>query len=193
MRRTHIHLLATIAVALLVTAGCRNTNAGAGGTDAPPSIPDVLPEATTTTVPAATTTTVATDEQAAYNVYRIFLDASLAIGRDFSRDPADGSLAPYTTPAYRQQIEANLQGLKRNGLRTSGQMVTRLLSSSVPKPNQLILEVCLRDDVDQFDRTGKQLTEPGIGIPQVEKVGLVKEGSIWLVDASIQTEAPCDV
>jgi len=178
-----------LAVIVVLTAGCQRSDAGTG---APDTIPDTT-AAVPTTERQATTTTTLTEEQAAYNVYRTFLDASLAIGRDVDRSPLDGSLAPYTTPAYRQIIEVNLGGLKAGGVRTSGQIVTRLLSSSVPKPNQLILEVCSRDDVDQFDRTGKQLTQPGTGTPQVRRVGLVKEGSTWLVDASIETGAPCDV
>ena len=181
--------LAVLAVIVALTAGCKRSDAGSGGID---RIPDTT-ASTSTTEQQATTTTILTDEQAAYNVYRTFLDNSMALGRDLNRDPRDGSLAPYTTPAYRHQIEVNLGGLKAGGVRTSGQIVTRLLSSSVPKPNQLILEVCTRDDVDQFDRTGKQLTPPGIGKPKVEQVGLVKEGSTWLVDASVPTEAPCDV
>lgn len=180
--------LAVLAVIMALTSGCQGSGAG--------TVPGTIPDTTATPPPPdqqATTTTTLTDEQAAYNVYRTFLDTSLAIGTTFERDPRDGSLAPYTTPTYRQQIVLNLEGLKRNGITQKGQLVTRLMSFSVPKANQLILDVCLRDEVDQFDRTGKQLTEPGIGTPQVEKVGLVKEGSNWLVDASIETEAPCDV
>lgn len=190
MRRAHIHPLAALAVALLVASGCRSTNAGAGS-DPTPTIPDTVPEATT--IPAATTTTVLSDEQAAYNVYRTFLDTSLAIGRDFDRNPLDGSLAPYTTPAYRHKIEVNLYGLKLNGVYQKGELVTRLMSSTVPKPGQLLLKVCSRDDVDQFDRTGKQLSPVGQGTPQIRNVGLVKEGSTWLVDGSFGTGDPCDV
>ncbi len=191
MRRAHIHPLAALAVALLVASGCRGTNAGAGS-DPSGTVPDTVPEDTATTLPATTTTTVLTDEEAAYNVYRAFLDTSLAIGSDFDRNPLDGSLAPYTTPAYRQQIEVNLSGLKLNGVTEKGQLVTRLMSSTVPKPDQLLLKVCSRDDVDQFDRTGKQLSPVGPGKPEIDNVGLVKEGSTWLVDGVGPTGESCD-
>ncbi len=71
--------------------------------------------------------------------------------------------------------------------------MTRLMSSTVPKPDQLLLKVCSRDDVDQFDRTGKQLTPVGQGTPQVRNVGLVRQDSTWLVDGSVGTGEPCDV
>ena len=181
--------LAVLAVIVVLTAGCQRSDAGTG---APDTIPD-----TTATVPTteqqATTTTTLTEEQAAYNVYRTFLDTSLAIGIDFDRSPLDGSLAPYTTPAYRQIIEVNLGGLKAGGVSQKGQLVTRLISSTVPKPDQLLLKVCSRDDVDQFDRTGKQLTPVGQGTPQIRNVGLVRQGSSWLVDGSFGTGDPCDV
>ena len=87
----------------------------------------------------------------------------------------------------------NLSGLKANGVTEKGQFVTRLMSSKVPKPDQLLLKVCSRGDVDQFDRTGKQLTPVGQGIPEVNHVGLVKRGSTWLVDGVAPTGEPCDV
>ena len=179
--------LAVLAVVVALSAGCQSSDAG--------TVPGTIPN-TTETPPAdqqATTTTTLTDEQAAYNVYRKFLDTSLAIGRDFDRSPLDGSLAPYTTPAYRQKIEVNLGGLKANGVSQKGELVTRLMSSTVPKPGQILLKVCSRDDVDQFDRTGKQLSPVGQGTPQIRNVGLVKEGSTWLVDGSFGTGDPCDV
>ncbi len=184
-RRLRGHL-AVLAVIVALTAGCRRSDAGTGALD-------TIPDTVTTTEQQATTTTTLTDEQAAYNVYRAFLDTAQAIGSDFNRDARDGSLGPYTTPAYREQIEVNLYGLKKNGLFLKGETVTRLISSSIPKENQLLLKVCSRDDVDQVDRTGKQLSEPGIGKPQVQHVGLVRQGSTWLVDGSGPTGEPCDV
>ena len=179
--------LAVLAVVVALTAGCQSSDAG--------TVPGTIPDTTATppTDQQATTTTTLTDEQAAYNVYRTFLDTSLAIGRDFDRSPLDGSLAPYTTPAYRQKIEVNLGGLKANGVYQKGELVTRLLSSTVPKPDQILLKVCNRDDVDQFDRTGKQLTPVGQGTPEIDNVGLVRQGGTWLVDGVGPTGEPCDV
>ncbi len=180
---------AALAVVLVLAAGCRNSDATA--------TPETLP-ATTTTAAAETaptqamTTTSLPPEQAAYNVYRTFLDTSLAIGIDFNRKPDDGSLDPFTTLAYRRKIILNLQGLKANGITQKGQFVQRLMSSQI-EGNKAVLQVCSRDDVDQFDRTGKQLSPPGPGMPELLKVGLLKEGTTWLLDGVVPTGEPCDV
>ena len=183
-------LVTPLALLLVVVAGCRSTDAtaGSGGTG---SLPDTTALGVPSTQPAPPTTLVAAE--AAYNVYRTFLDTSVAIGSEFDRKPDDGSLDPLTTPEYRMKVIVNLLGLKLNGITQKGQLVTRLLSSSVIDSDKIVLKVCSRDDVDQIDKTGKQLTPPGPGTPQTRTVALIKGGSSWLVDASIGTGEPCDV
>jgi len=130
--------------------------------------------------------------EAAYNVYRSMLETSLAIGSDFARQPNDGSLDPLLTATARDRLVVNLTGLKLNGITQKGQFVTRLLSSE-EDGTTLKLKVCSRDDVDQFDKTGKQLTPVGPGVPQVVEVRLVQRSSTWAVDTTKELGTPCDV
>lgn len=183
-RQRHLALLMIVMVG--VGAGCQSS-------DAKPGTVETIPD---TTVPStqqqATTTTVLSDEEAAYNVYRSFLDAAALIGGDLNKRPDDGSLDPYTTPSFRTDIVRNLEALKRNGLTLKGQIVTRPLGGQ-RTGDTMKLRVCVRDDVDQIDRTGKQLTPPGPGIPQVGEIRLVRQGSSWLLENSKGIADRCDV
>lgn len=181
--------LVVLAVGLLIVGGCRNNggDAGAGTVNTLPDSTTFGPVssggATTTSVPVGT---------AAYNVYRSMLETSLAIGSDFARQPNDGSLDPLMTATARDRLVVNLTGLKLNGITQKGQFVTRLLSSEEDGAT-VKLKVCSRDDVDQFDKTGKQLTPVGPGVPQVVEVRLVQQSSTWAVDTTKELGTPCDV
>ncbi len=185
-RRTPIRVaLAVVAIGLVALAGCRSSN-GAGATRSS-TVPD-----TAANTAGATTTTTVPEQEAAYKVYRAMLDESLAIGADIDRRPSDGSLDGLMTQEARNRLVVNLEGLKANGLFQKGQLVTRLLSGEV-NATTANLRVCVRDDVDQFDRTGKQLTPVGPGTPQVQEIRLVRPGPSWLVDSTKETGQPCDV
>lgn len=179
--------LAVLAVTLLVAVGCQDRSATAG---TPKTLPDTTP--TTPVSSAGATTTAVPVGTAAYNVYRSMLDTSLAIGSDFARRPNDGSLDPLMTSAARDRLVVNLTGLKLNGITQKGQFVTRLLSSEIDGAT-IKLKVCNRDDVDQFDKTGKQLTPVGPGMPQIVEVRLVQQASSWVVDTTQELGTPCDV
>lgn len=186
VRKTNLRVgLMAVALGLLALAGCRGSNGG--GATRSSAIPDTVPGTA-----GVTTTTTVPDQEAAYKVYRAMLDESLKIGADINRRPTDGSLDGLMTPEARSRLVVNLEGLKANGLFQKGQLVTQLLSGEIVA-GTANLRVCVRDDVDQFDRTGKQLTPVGPGTPQVQEIRLVRSGASWLVDATKETGLPCDV
>ena len=125
-------------------------------------------------------------------VYRRYFDAYLVLGRDPSRSLDDPSLSAVTTAAFRQKVQRNLDGLRRNSIRLQGDVVLSLRSANVTGDRATLL-LCIRDDVDQYDATGKQLTPPGPGKPEVLEAGLAGASGVWIVDSSRTTGEPCDV
>lgn len=187
MRRTG-EVTVFLGVVLVALGGCKSSGAGPGSAE---TIPDTTVTAPPTTQPATTVTTLS-EEEVAYNVYRSFLDATLVIGRDLNKRPDDGSLDAYTTPSFRADIIRNLEGLKRNGLTQKGEIITRPLGAQ-RLGETMNLRLCVRDDVGQFDRTGKALTLPGPGTPQVAEVRLIRQGGTWLLENAKGTAESCDV
>ncbi len=171
---------------LVVLAGACN---GGSKTPAPATSTSNLP--ITIPVDATTTSTTAVGE-GLLAAYRRYFDAYLVLGRDPARPLDDPSLAAATTEPFRQKVERNIDGLRRNSIRLQGDVVLRLRSSNV-SGSAATLELCIRDDVDQIDATGKQLTPPGPGKPEILAAGLVESTGAWVVDSSRTTGQPCDV
>ncbi len=155
-----------------------------------PATATSLPPITIPVEPTTTSTTAVGD--GLLEVYRRYFDAYLALGRDPERPLDDPSLSAVTTEAFRQKVQRNLDGLRRNSIRLQGEVLLSLRSANVAG-DRATLELCIRDDVDQIDATGKQLTPPGPGKPEVLEAGLTEVTGGWIVDSSRTTGEPCDV
>lgn len=171
---------------ILVLAGACN---GGSGQTVPTTVAS-LPPITIPVEPATTSTTAAGD--GLLEVYRRYFDAYLVLGRDPSRPLDDPSLSAVTTAAFREKVQRNLDGLRRNSIRLQGDVVLSLRSAKIAG-DRATLVLCIRDDVDQYDATGKQLTPPGPGKPEVLEAVLAEASGVWIVDSSRTTGEPCDV
>lgn len=171
---------------ILVLAGA--CNGGSGQTV--PTTATGLPTVTIPVEPATTSTTTVGD--GLLEVYRRYFDAYLVLGRDPSRPLDDPSLSAVTTAAFREKVRRNLDGLRRNSIRLQGDVVLSLRSAEIAG-DRATLVLCIRDDVDQYDATGMQLTPPGPGKPEVLEAALAVASGAWIVDSSRTTGEPCDV
>jgi hypothetical protein len=147
--------------------------------------------APTTSVPAATTTTVDPKQQV-IAAYENYVAQYSRVSDDPNGRPDDPLLLATVTPQFAKQMELNLLGLRQLHRYTKGDVLVHPQQVDLQGATATLLS-CDRDDSDQFDQNGNDLSaHPGIGTPQQAKAILVlSTGQRWLVDQNYQTGAPC--
>ena len=175
--------MAAALAASVVLVGCSK---GKSSATAPTTTAAI---ATTTVEP--TTTTIDPKQQviAAYQNYWVQYGR---VTSDPNGRPDDPVLLATVAQAFAKQMELNIFGLRSLHRYSKGNVVVRPQQVEIQGSTASLL-TCNRDDSDQFDENGKDLSvHQGVGVPKEAKASLVLSLSGgWLVDRNYLTGASC--
>jgi hypothetical protein len=176
-------------LAMAVVAAC-----GRGNTIASPSSPSSAPATTSTTVAPTTTTTTPDPEQQVIAAYMNFVGVIGRIFEDPNGRPDDPMLVSIMAPEFGREIQHNLQDLRNKHRYTKGAYLVHPQKVDM-QPSIGRLLVCIRDDSDQFDQNGIDVSvHKGMGTPQqVEAVLVGSPDERWLMAYNYPTGKGCSL
>jgi hypothetical protein len=178
--------MAAALAAAVVVAACSH-----GKSSASPPPPTTAPPTTATTVPPTTSTTIDPKQQV-IAAYQNYVQQLKRVAQDPNGRPDDPILASTMTPRLGQQIQLNLWGLRHEHRYTKGDEIVQPQTVDILGTTATLL-VCLRDDTDQFDQNGNDVSgHKGVGTPkQVKAVLLGSSDGRWLLDDNFPTGMGC--
>jgi hypothetical protein len=172
--------MAAVLVAALVPAACSRSRA------------NIAAPATTTTRDAPTTSTTVDPKQEVIAAYENYWKQYGRVASDPGGRPDDPVLVGTVTAEFAKQMKLNILGLRLLHRYTKGEVVVHPQSVDIQGSTASLL-TCNRDDSDQYDQNGNDLSaHPGTGKPMQAKAALVLSVSgRWLVDQNFLTGAAC--
>jgi hypothetical protein len=175
-------LVAAVAVALVAAACSRGKS-----TASPP--PTTAP---VTTVPQTTTTL--DPKQQVIAAYENYVKQYSRVSDDPNGRPDDPILMSTMTRRFSAQIQLNLFGLRNLHRYTKGNEFVTPQQVDIQGTTATLL-VCLRDDSDQYDQNGRDMSgHPGVGTPEQVKATLLQSpDGRWLLDQNAPTGKGCSL